>query len=159
MLEYPRRSSQRTPNQSLLCTEGKGSRKVISIHCNTEEEGIQACDATRREGKNSEEKVSKEPSPWVFQGLVCVMRKESSSSFVGRFLVSTPRHDSNLGSLLPRAVKANQTAEGAGQTDDAVVEVEEAETAARNGEVAHVGDELELSDALFPMITTMVSTP
>lgn len=61
----------------------------------------------------------------------------------------------SLSSLLPRAVEADQAAESAGKTDDSVVEVEEAETAAGNGDIAQVGDELELSSTSVPVLCVL----
>ena len=41
-------------------------------------------------------------------------------------------------SLLPYAVKADQTADRAGKTDDAVVEVDKTECAGRNSQIAQI---------------------
>jgi len=57
----------------------------------------------------------------------------------------------HLCSLLPHAVEADQTADRAGKTDDAVVEVDKAESAGRNSQIAQIGDQLELSNALVPV--------
>lgn len=63
----------------------------------------------------------------------------------GRILVG------HLCGLLPYAVEADQTADRAGKTDNAVVEVDKAEGGGRNSQIAQVGDELELSNALVPV--------
>ena len=44
----------------------------------------------------------------------------------------------HLCGLLPYAVKADQTADRAGKTDDTVVEVDEAEGAGRNSQIAQI---------------------
>jgi hypothetical protein len=43
-----------------------------------------------------------------------------------------------LSSLLPYAVEADQTADCAGETDDAIVEVDKAEAAGRNSQIAQI---------------------
>lgn len=65
------------------------------------------------------------------------------------------RVNADLSSLLPCAIKTDQTAERTGQTDDTVVEVEEAETAGGNSQIAQVGDELELGGALVPVVMSL----
>ena len=52
--------------------------------------------------------------------------------------------------LLPLGVDANQTAEGAGKTDEAVVKVGEAQGRGGHGEVGEVGEQLELADVSLP---------
>ena len=44
----------------------------------------------------------------------------------------------HLCGLLPYAVEADQTADRAGKTDDAIVEVDKAESAGRNGQIAQI---------------------
>ena len=44
----------------------------------------------------------------------------------------------HLCGLLPYAVEADQTADGAGKTDDAVVEVDQAEGARGNSQIAQI---------------------
>jgi hypothetical protein len=52
--------------------------------------------------------------------------------------------------LLPRAVKADQTAERTSKTDNTIIKVDEAESAGRDGQIAQVGDQLKLGNALVP---------
>lgn len=49
------------------------------------------------------------------------------------------------GDLLPLVVHADQTAQGTGETNEAVVETSPAEGRRGNGEIAEVRDELELA--------------
>ena len=76
-------------------------------------------------------------------------------------VVSSPHSNSFKSScgLLPHAVQTDQTAHSTGKTDNTVVQVEEAETAGGHGQVAQVGDELELGDALVPVITVISMPP
>lgn len=56
----------------------------------------------------------------------------------------------HLCGLLPRAVKTDQTAERAGKTDNTIVKADKAKSTGRNSQIAQVGDQLELCNALVP---------
>jgi hypothetical protein len=76
-------------------------------------------------------------------------------------VVSSPHLSSakNSCGLLPHAVETDQTAHGTRKTNNTVVQVEEAETAGGNGQIAQVGDELQLGHALVPVIAIISGLP
>lgn len=55
------------------------------------------------------------------------------------------REAANLGRLAPLVVDADQTGGGTGETDEAVVETDPAEGRDGVGQVAEIGEELELA--------------
>lgn len=57
----------------------------------------------------------------------------------------------DLCGLLPLAVDADQTADGSGDTDNAIVKVDPGERRERNGQVAQVRDELRLAGSALPV--------
>lgn len=59
--------------------------------------------------------------------------------------------------LQPCGREADQTAHGSGQANNAVVEVYKTNGAARNGDIAHVGQKLQFSCSLFPVVLTQTS--
>lgn len=112
-------------------------------------------DGTRAEEKNGTLEASDHKSqlvgPFFFDllslsfsfvlGMQSLNRRSYSLLHTGRH--SYPEEDSS--SLLPLSVYADQTADSASQADNTIVEVDPAEGRIRHGQIADVGQELQLT--------------